>query len=157
MICKKKKSASCRLFLQRSRTVVRLTRRGCFSSMNRRCSSFWCCEDVIAHSLSSRWLSVSVYSCWTDKCCLLQFDAVRQDLWEDGAEAGSEGAVENRAEHHWEDNSSASAKWPECELCIIFKFSFILFLVWVWPLLVFFVISSICSVHTHTPHFLLIF
>lgn len=46
----------------------------------------------------------------------LQFDAIRQDLWEDGAEAGSERAVEDRADHHWEDNSPASTKWPEREL-----------------------------------------
>lgn len=54
----------------------------------------------------------------------LQFDAFRQDLWEDGAEAGSEGAVENCAEHHREDNSSAATKWPECELYIGFFFYF---------------------------------
>lgn len=46
----------------------------------------------------------------------LQFDALRQDLREDGAEAGSERAVEDRAEHHREDNSPASSKWPKCEL-----------------------------------------
>lgn len=48
---------------------------------------------------------------WTN----LQFDVICQDLWEDCAETSPERAVENRAEHHRENNCSASAEWPECE------------------------------------------
>lgn len=44
-----------------------------------------------------------------------QLDAVCQDLREDGAEASSEGALENRPEHHREADRLASADGPDCE------------------------------------------
>lgn len=44
-----------------------------------------------------------------------QFDVIRQDLWEDRAETSPERALENRAEHHRENDCSASTEWPERE------------------------------------------
>jgi len=54
-----------------------------------------------------------------------QFDAFCQDLWEDSPETSPQRAMENCAQHHWENNCSASAEWPEREfdqLSTVFPF-----------------------------------
>lgn len=72
---------------------------------------------VLSH-VGSMWATSR--KCWPNKdpsflFFALQFDVIRQDLWEDGAEASPQRAMENCAEHYRENNCSASTEWPERE------------------------------------------